>query len=422
MKALEGAFISKRLSHKMKKILILLNTLLLSYYCWSQTSLTSTQFLQQQIALFPTQETNPSFKAPFLDEIELRTETEEFDLEQQELVLRFSPISQEVRQAQKAYFDAKVYRNTLSFQEWEMEQLEQAYEWWIDQYFIHLEIEKSEQLLVVFKDKKKVLQKQRYASNFKLADLIEIESDINDLVLKLEQLQNEKTQTTPLPLPDISDRQLLWDDLVTPEQIAILIPNTASSSVINTHLLNQEFQARQQEMETEYQLEIAEKNQVLDFVQIRQAGDDDDFWRERISLSMGIQFPLKGNQKLDLEELKVEQGQNAAEHQLELQQLKLKIAAKGQEIKNSLSAWYRFLEVKQREQENAQILVNNFSQQEGISPLMLLEVKELEYKNELKAIDLQEDIYENFVEWLVMTGYLGRKPRVNYLSEEMVNF
>ena len=84
----------------LKLNLTILNVCLIAF-CWSQTHLTSTQFLQQELQSVITPDQKPTFKAPFLDEIEVRTETDEFDLNRQEITLRVSPLGPKVRKSHK---------------------------------------------------------------------------------------------------------------------------------------------------------------------------------------------------------------------------------------------------------------------------------------------------------------------------------
>ena len=171
-------------------------------------------------------------------------------------------------------------------------------------------------------------------------------------------MQAQKDASLPSSFNKKDSLNLNWENKIPMEQISALLAAEPQTAISNTHFLNTAFQTEQGLLNQEYLLEVAEKNQIVDFVQIRRSGDPSELLKEKISLSLGIQLPLKGSHKLKIEELEVEQAQNKAEYELRTQWLEQKIERTQRQMLIQLKTYQRFLELKKLEQKKRP----NFSQ------------------------------------------------------------
>ncbi len=348
-----------------------------------------------------TASTTDTYKLPWLEEVNVRSETRDWKLREQRYSLRLSPVSLGERRA-----SAKLYNS------WQQElvylkldkvydQVSDIHEEWVSQDFLSRQIELDQQIEALLFDVEKVTTKQSLIDADKLSLLLTVRSRIaklnNSIALK-QKRRKDKLQLISQQLE--GDYRLLADsiDLVgyiqSAKEMTLTIDRAyiSEGDLLETQILNNEME-----------LEKAENNRVLDFVSLQYRGPHDNELEERVSLGMSFNLPFFNGNKFSLAKIKVEQ---------EIEQYKLDIRkqeslAELTEIRESiLSNLYEYESYKKLytdiETENLQ-LISNMSEQSIINPIIKLNHRIQVLDNELSLLNIQESIVKKYLEYLKAT-------------------
>ena len=206
---------------------------------------------------------------PFINSYELRTETDEMQLEQQQFQLRFQFNSRDERKA----FDEIMIANKSKY-EWmqsnyELDMWEEKYDNIIDLYFLQKELDLIIQDLALLSDKKVVLKRILDSEErIDVSDWIANESEIFNVLsdsLELELQKNaiaQKVFGSERQLPRLED-----SNIISIDEIKVAIAEVIKESGL--HPDEGLAMAEQEIANAEYNLEIAEANKWLEFAQIQ---------------------------------------------------------------------------------------------------------------------------------------------------------
>ena len=175
-----------------------------------------------------------------------------------------------------------------------------------------------------------------------------------------------------------------------------------------------EYQYERELIERETALEKAEKRQFLDFVQVRYNGPHDEVLRERIQLRLALVLPTSGNRNLKLEELRLEQEELAREQQVRSQELERRMTEQQQRVRDRIGVYRKFVQVKEEELRELRALAQAIAQRRGSDPDLLLKINEDTERIRLEKLERQEEIYDDYLEYLVLSGQLFAEPLENH--------
>lgn len=133
---------------------------------------------------------------------------------------------------------------------------------------------------------------------------------------------------------------------------------------------------------------------------------------------MGIKIPIGSAVKGSLNErvIKIVKEKN------ELDELKFELNESIREIVLRLDVLFdkhRLLSTILKE-SNEQESLKKYRSIEGISPLVLLKVKENIIKKQQIRLDLEKEIFSLYLEFLDLNGLLIKSPLVNYLNSQQI--
>ena len=149
---------------------------------------------------------------PWIEEIDLRTETRDFDLDQQEITLRISPSTPKLRKAQAALMTHYGSAPDKDSADQYGEVVLNLYGDWLSLYFIERQLAITDSLAIILGDRKKVLERQLGRLDINLGELVELETDRNDLKQEVFELELERRtlmERYDLSAEDISFRELI---------------------------------------------------------------------------------------------------------------------------------------------------------------------------------------------------------------------
>jgi tetratricopeptide (TPR) repeat protein len=282
-----------------RSITILLFVLIGGHALAAQDTLAVADWLEQRAGALRAIATNggADFRPGWVEEIEIRTETDEFDLDRQEYLVRLSPSTPRIRRAQARLMDITRQELNIDQRDFQAEitqyVLEELFE--IDR--LQKALALQEQLLIVLQDEQTFITNSVGEKGYNLKDLIQVE----EAIAKLQRV----IQTNRAQLATLTEEEALpaTDQLLSVPALAARLLRTTwagrSGRVVNDQL-------NMAQVDAEVALEKAEQYRFIDFLQLRYNGPHDDLLQERVSVSLGVELPTSASRKLKLEELSVE--------------------------------------------------------------------------------------------------------------------
>lgn len=353
-------------------------------------------------------EQHKSFTPAWIDGIDFRTETNQFDVDRQRYTFRLSPNTPKLRKAQanlhQLYLKKATLQNTLLKKDF----IEIACEEVLDFYEAFQTLSIKEELLIVLEDQEKVWRKLSQRTTGFPKEWLAIQEDIGQL--QVEIFREEEA----LKIWQADGIWLNWDDLLA---AGSLIEKIQRNEAGKFHLQAKEYDIDNLIVEREEELEYAEQKKILDFIQVEYRGPHDDIFEEKISLTAAFRLPFSSNRQLKMEEIAIEkevlQQERLAEKQLSIY--------KEKELRNRINLLTQeLIFMQEKANKQASLLLNLATKQsnrEGGNPLLLLYQKENRLKSALDILDLEMDIYQEYLDYLKLTEQLYQPDFYRWFSK-----
>jgi len=348
-----------------------------------------------------TESTADTYKLPWIEELNVRSETRDWKLRKQSYSLRLRPVSLGERRASSQLYNS--WQQELVYLKLDevYDQVADIHELWIDQDFISRQIELKKQILALLSDVEKVNAKQSLIDANKLPLLMAVKSRIakinNGIILdqkrrydKLRAISEQAQGDYILEADSIDVKEYIQS--AKESLLATNRPYISNSDMLDLQVLRNEME-----------FEKAENNRVLDFVSLEYRGPHDKYLEERVSLGMSFNLPFFNGNQLSIAKIKVEQEQE----QYKIEKVKQESLAKLTKIKESISSnvyeydSYNKL-YSEIEAENLQ-LISNMERQAIINPSVKLNHRIQVIENKLSLLKIQESIVKNYLEYLRAT-------------------
>ncbi len=340
---------------------------------------------------------NKTFTSSWIDGIDIRTETDEYQFSQQRYTFRVSPNTPKVRTAQSNLHQLYLKKAALKSTLLQNDFIEIAYEEVLDFYEAFQKLTIKEELLAVLEDQEQVWRKLSQRSSELPKDWLEVQEEITRLQVEIFK------EEAALKIWQADGIWLNWKDLLPVDSLFQQISKEERSKF---HLQAQEYDVNNLIIEREEELERAEQKKLLDFFQIEYSGPHTDAFRERVSLTAAFRLPYSSSRQLKMEEIAIEkeilQQERLAEKQLGTYKEK---ASRNQ--MNLLIQELTFTKKQTAEQAALLLkLANKQSEKEGGNPLILLYQQEQQLKKALDILKLEMDIYQEYIDYLKLTEQL----------------
>ncbi len=374
---------------------------------------------QQKIADFLA---NTSYQMPWVEEIEIRSRSNDFELAQQEYIFRVSPNSPRQRWAQKKYHNSTLRSVDTEKQILLEEALLDRYEIIAAIYFCNKLIDAKKGFAVIFQDRINTLEKSGAYTKFDISDLLRTEDDLHDLEMEILQLEHTRSglQSLVASIAQSNDSLLIDEEnFIKIEDIQNILPSLLNFSV-DQHPLLELQKAKIDMLVQEFNVEDAERRNVLDFVESRFEGQPDDFFRERFSIGIGLKLPLKGSAKLKLNELKLNQLEAQNKEESIADKLNLERVEYINEM-NHLLREHNLLN-QQLEKTRERFSNNQLIELSDATAYTLLRIQQSILEKELAIVKKEQEIFETYLELLHLSGVAASEPLLNYLSADLERF
>ncbi len=345
-----------------------------------------------------------NFSLPGVDEINLRTETDQFNLSRQEYALRVmfnNWGAGKSYKSEKAWLMAKIEADKGLY----------GAELLLSKYFdlvdLYHHIQKTEAYIQdsIFAD-----SMIRATVNNILADQ---SNDVDDLLnweerkfVAHQKLQEEKSSASLLQSYTgfTSFDWSNWPDVTFMKSVLEQYSFEGLSPSVS-----KAFEADSMLLEDRWAVSRKNDHRLLDYAQLRYSRRDNLLFQDEFSIGLGFRLPYKGTQKKQSNDYRIEL--------LDLQQEKaIELAEKESAINDAMKKFNLLLI-----QWNALISTEslpasvNLSNPE-VSRLYEIEKRKRGIENNAKKLDLKKKITEQYLQTLYLQGEMEKSPCVNYLS------
>ncbi len=365
---------------------------------------------QESIINIPQSINAPRFNAPYLDQVEIRTESDRLRFNRQRYSLRLTPMTPKIRKLQKNLYNDLAALHAFETSDVRHESIIESYTEWLAYYFINEELTLLKTKLPLHSDLLNNAKKDLPNDAFDYISLVEQERAVLRLKHKIAALELQQSW-----YPQFDEDNSL---LISPEEIIALVES--NDLMVNNNASIQKAKLNLSKIANEKAIEKAKKNKVFDFVQMEYRGPHDEDLERKISFSAAFRLPMAGENKLDLAALDLERlGE----------QNEILIEEMNQEFVNTRSKIELKRIIQQYQLNVAQYkeILQNTKSIEGYIPQSKNEIKdilELKLDDINEAIDLldqKKEIYESYLEWLENSGKIFELPLTNYLHPRLLS-
>lgn len=363
---------------------------------------------------------NHTYELPWIDGLEIRTSTNDFKLIKQEFTARISPNSKAERESQKAYQKSYVKAHQADEQILASEFLEERYRLVVDAYFLETLIRLKTIYSKVYSDRMRVLKKSVNLSGFNINDLIKADDALKEMQREIVELE-EALKFSQGVLADwtITKKKLhIVDNFI---DIADLMKVARKLSVDPmTHIKLLKWTLNVDQARRKLELSTAENKKVVDFFQAKYGTSKNPDFRSDFSLGIGFTIPLKRSQQIKTSELKVEKMVNENSYA----NIREELTESMEHILTQMETQYRLYQLVEDQISNSQanFVFQQYKNIGGAPALTLLQLKESDLKKELELFKVEQNIYNLYIELLVVSGRMSTMPLKNYLSKEQERF
>ena len=364
---------------------------------------------------------NSTHKLPLVDEMEFRTETNDFKLEEQQYVLRGRFHTKAQQRAHADFQQAKIELNTIEEQLLMQDLLRERYDAIVKvSYFEKLLVAKKAQKILL-EDRMTVLKKSINLPKFNILDLIDAEDDLHEADRDILRIKNGLTLAQQQIFRYSNQRGYLKTDvqLIDIEEVMKVVrslssePSTAHATLVKRNL-NVNLAAKEQAIRR------TQEENTVDYFQAKIGGTDDNGFKQNFSLGMGITIPVRNRQQDNLDELEFEK----IDENLKYEELKIELKERMTQIRLEMENQFELYQLLGQQLENSQAdeVLKQYQKIAGASPIAMLKLKGSQFKKELEQFSVQQNIYVLYVELLDASGKMMELPLRNYLMRSLEEF
>lgn len=359
-----------------------------------------------------------SLDIPYLEELEFRTETHEFDPSLQEYALRFKFNSRRQVKVQKGINQEERSLRYYAQQAYLEELLFHRYQLLIDVWYHQQQLETSNAQTPWYRDQEQLIR-QRIAQNGQRSydDLLKLEDDR----LTFRQQHSESSQKLQL-LTRLGNNWLdnpvdsiVFPNLPTPADIALYWQDWQ----LDTLVLPWSVQAQKTQKELvslELAAEQAEERNRLNFLQVRYQGDNNPILKEQLTLGVGFTLPFRSARSVKNQYLLLEQREEAWQEAEKTRSWLEKLRAAEGQLASQLDNYDRAK--TNLEDYMAQFAPQRLAELGVTEPELLLRAQGGIFYRQQLLLKEQQQLYQDYLEVLLLSGRISQAPYRNWLSVE----
>ena len=357
-----------------------------------------------------------SYNLPYIEKLEVRTETNEFDWRKQEYLLRVSPNSRKNVKTQRQFQETARYLSEKELEVAKSDAIRERYDLIVDDVFIKRILLIKEKQATLLKDKVTLLQRSISLDDFDVMELIEAEDDAMKNQREIMDLENAILTTENNIERNISTNktiQINSEKLISINDVKTLLQTLKSSTTVHPQIEVQS--AKVYNRMLEHQWESSKTKFSLGFVQAKYGYDVEDNFQKSFSLGIGFDIPFKSMGRIELNELEI----NVRESESDFRNVKSQISEgkyfQHQQLENLIRKYE--LVAQQLEDGQAEYALKEYQKIAETPPKALVKLRENTLKIEMLLQELEYKIMQSLVEYLDYSGLLVQTPFKNYLEK-----
>ncbi len=357
-----------------------------------------------------------SYDLPYIEKLEVRTETNEFDWKKQEYLVRVSPNSRKNVKTQRQFQETARYMSEMELEAAKSEAIRERYDLIIDDIFLNRILEVKNKQATLLKDKVTLLQRSISLDDFDVMELIEAEDDAQKNQREVMDLENAILTTQNTIERNISNHkniQIQGAKLISIQDVKSLLQDFKTSK--NVHPQIEVQSAKVYNRMLEYEWESSKTKFSLGFVQAKYGYDAEDNFQKSFSIGVGFDIPFKRMGRIELNELEI----NIHESESEFRKMKNQISEGKyfhlQQLENLIRKYE--LVAQQLENGQAEYALKEYQKIAETPPNALVKLRENTLNIEMLLQELEYKIMQTLVGYLDYSGLLVQRPFRNFLEK-----
>ncbi len=363
-----------------------------------------------------------SHELPRVEKIEFRTETNQFDLRQQQYALKISPNSRKAVKTQQQYQETNRYLAEMEINTELSHALRYRYELLVKYISNKRQLDIRQKLKILYSDMVTVLKRSISLPGFDILQLIEAEDEEQAIIREIFDLETAlATMDKEMKRKTGSEKILLIEEgkLLNIQDLKAFFVKKASVELASHHQL-QMLSARIYSSMMQYEWEATRTKFSLSYLQARYGYDPNDNFSKGFTIGIGFDIPLHGAARLDLNELQIQTYELESRFRDFKGYLLEQNNALTERLENLLQQ--HELVARQINESQAEYALKEYGKIAGASPKALLRLRENTLHKELILQKLELETMLSFIEYLDVSGQLAQKPFRNYLSKDFEQF
>lgn len=366
------------------------------------------------------QQQNFNYQVPWIEGIDVRTETNDLDRKRQELLCRLNFNNP---YCNKFYRQYKEYQSILIQEDQEKilnELFLQRYEILLASWYDISKMKLLEHLQLVYEDAIQIEAQLSQASHTSRArDILNALEDAEQNKLELIQ-QNVRLQHLQSMTELLSGQVQKTLDLSNFLDMNHLMKHVQSLCPLEQESLNSNhtiLEAKKNLLDSEFRKSKADDHRILDFFQLRYANDPKLDLIQDFSVGLGLRIPYRGSlsvrkQEYQLDKSKIEIDQ--AKNNYQYQKIRIQLWA---ELQQAIQYYQELLKSVQEapfSQAQSNLITGSIPE-----PLLLIYTEEKKSRMEIQLLDAQHQCLHRYLEWMEVNEMFTKQPYMNLLSNEL---
>ena len=361
---------------------------------------------------------NSSFELPLINRWEFRTQTHDLDLTEQRFTFRIRPNSRKERIGQK-----QIHYSIIQLLEEESKKV--LLDGLQKRYNTCLTLIMAKKRKVILKDLEEVYKElaSAYEINEDIDNLIESEESQNDFSLQSFDYQRyieSAFRQVQYYLNNKGNFEFQDSDFISITQIKKRLKEINDIEPIfnpSLSILENEINV----LDKELFFESAQQKKWFSFAQLRYGGVNPlTPFRETLSLSFAFQLPVKGNSFLRINQLALAK----IEAENKWKEANYLADKERKRILRDLNSWLKRYEQLTQNLVATQEKITksyNVNYQDNYN-ILSLKIRAHLLKKKLRLHQIEEKIYQSYLDWLNITGRMIELPLVNHLTSTKQSF
>nr|WP_320014852.1 hypothetical protein [uncultured Desulfobacter sp.] len=354
----------------------------------------------------------------FIEDPEFRLTIDKFESNQQKYVLRFKPRGWDEIKGEKEVLDARVQSGAIQLESLLYMALKNRYMTVVESLYFKEMRTLYEALNLLYEDWEHVLKRHVDTPDFDAGELADMENQRSALQMDIMELKNQQDAVAKRVYVQSGyggNVLLDTDHILSVDQLAHrILAIQINPEDENIYLTQAKIQVAK--AEALYLQEVAERTRLISFIETAYNAADEDDFEDAFSIEFGISIPIGSGSQDTLRQRKLESMKSRSQQHALEREIRQTIPVIRQKLHHQIEQYTAFQQKKTNSFSTAAF--DRLLQTKGTDPLTLLKFKKSMLGTDILQAKLSRRIFTTYIEFLDITGKLGEKPLMNYLSPD----